>query len=122
MPTPEEKKIEVTDGGVREEIEKLFGPNVVIKIDELGLTYDQAFDLVKRELIVQKASGAFVRAKAYADVHPKVIKERYETYLRTNPPQDMWKYQVVTIRGEDADAAAQKAFGYLQEEDYRETA
>src|SRR5262245_20569039 len=37
----EEKKVEVTDGEVREELEQLFGPDTVLNLDKLGMSLDE---------------------------------------------------------------------------------
>ncbi|MCH9609512.1 MAG: hypothetical protein S4CHLAM45_14280 [Chlamydiales bacterium] len=97
----EEKKVEVSDGEIRGEMEKYFGPNVVFTIDRLGIGFDEAWELVKTELTVQQMSGMMVYSKALADVHPREVKRRYEKMLADNPPENRWIYQVVSLRGED---------------------
>jgi len=52
----EEKEIKVTEGDLREEIEGRFGPNVVATLDKLGLSYEEAREMIHYELIVQQMS------------------------------------------------------------------
>ncbi|NGX53416.1 MAG: hypothetical protein K1000chlam4_00127 [Chlamydiae bacterium] len=115
----EEKKVEVTEGDVREELESLFGPDVVLNVDTLGMTYAEAFELLKTELIVQQMVGGMVRARAMTEVQPKNVRELYEERLKTNPGEDLWVYKIFSIRGEDKEArerVAEKAMRLITDE------
>lgn len=115
----EEKEIETTDGDVREEMETLFGPDVVANVDKLGFAYDEAWNLVKRELIVRKMSMMMVRSKAIGEVYPKAMKVIYQDYTQANPPAKEWVYQVLQIRGKEkghVESASEKAYQLLAKE------
>lgn len=116
MADAEEKKVEVNDGEVREELEKLFGPDVVLNLDKMGLTLQEAFDLLKTELTVQRMTAIMVRSKAMPEVNPKNIRERYESFLKENPPQDFWVYQILSIRGKGHETVAQELHRMMEEE------
>ncbi len=105
----DEKKVEVTDGDVREELEELFGPDVVLNIDKIGLTYEEAWTLLKDELKVRQMNGMMVRSKAMHEVNPKAIRELYDTYVKSHPNDSFWTYRVLSIRGKDEDAVTQLA-------------
>jgi len=96
----EEKKVDVSDGELRQEMEHLFGPEVVFTLDRINLTFDDASDMVRRELIVQKMNGAFVNMRAMADIHPKKIRESFQKRVAETVPENLWKYQYISIRGE----------------------
>lgn len=96
-----EKKVNVSDGDVREELEDIFGPDVVINIDKIGLTYEEAWDLLKKELTVQRMNSMLVRAPALNDVGPKSIRDTYEDFAKKNPAETAWVYRVFTIRSSD---------------------
>lgn len=112
----EEKKIEVTEGEVREELEKLFGPDVVMNLDKLGMTLREAMDMLKMELIVQRMNSMMVRSKAMMEVYPKQVKARYEELMQQNPPQSQWIYKVLSIRGEEHQTVANEAYRLLNEQ------
>ncbi|MFZ0566190.1 MAG: hypothetical protein WAM28_08410 [Chlamydiales bacterium] len=112
----EEKKVEVNDGEVREELERLFGPDVVFNLDKMGLTLPEAFVLVKTELTVQRMMAMMVRSKALAEVNPKEIRQVYEQYLKEHPPQDKWTYQTLTIRGNNHQTVAEQAAQLLSDQ------
>jgi hypothetical protein len=116
MADAEEKEVEVNDGEVREELEKLFGPNVVLNLDKLGMTLDEAFDLLKIELTVQRMTAIMVRNKAITAVHPTTVKERYAKILAENPPQNYWVYRILSIRGPDHERVAKEAYRLLSEQ------
>jgi len=112
----EEKQIKVTDGEVRERLEETLGPDVVFTIESLGLTFDEAWDVVKTEMIVQKMTGMMVHFKAMSDVHPKMVKERYEKKLLEHPPQSSWQYRVISFKTEEAQQVADHAYTLLTEQ------
>lgn len=115
----EEKKIEVTEGDVREELENLFGPDVVLNIDKLNLSYDEAFELLKRELIVQRMLGIMVRSKAISEVHPKDLRALYKQKCQEFPAEDQLVYQVLSIRSADTEkrkSVAKLALQLLREQ------
>lgn len=115
MADADEKKIEVSEGEVREELEVLFGPDVVLNLDKLGLTLSEALELLKMELTVQRMNMVMVRSKAMAEVPPKKVRRRYEEMLKDQPPQDQWVYQILSVRGENHEQAAQEAYQLLHE-------
>lgn len=116
MADAEEKKVEINDGEVREELEILFGPDVVLNLDKMGMTLEEAFNLLKTELIVQRMTGMMVRSKSMTEVHPKRVRKRYEKVLAENPPQNYMVYQIVSIRGPEHEKVAQEAHRLISEQ------
>lgn len=116
MADAKEKEVVISDGEVREELEKLFGPDVVINIDKLGMSLEEAFELLKTELIVQRMNGMMVRSKAMTEVHPKLVRERYEKMMHDSPPQSTWVYQVLSVKGDDHERVAEEAHRLIAEQ------
>lgn len=113
-----EKEVEVSDGDIREEMEGLFGPDVVANIDQLGLTFEEAWKLLKRELTVRRMNQMMVRSKAISEVQPKELKVLYEEYLKQNPTENIWVYHILTFKGNDKEKVqdvAEKAFSQITE-------
>jgi hypothetical protein len=98
-----DKEIKLTDGEVREVVEQRFGPNVMQTLDRLSLTYDEAWKMIKNELIVQRMSWWFIHSKAVSSVTPQDIRQSYRLYLESHPAYSEWKYRVVSIRADEAD-------------------
>lgn len=104
-----ELKLEVNNGEVRKEMERLFGPNVVANLDTIGMTYDEAWKLVYADMINQRMLYVKVNAKVLKQVTPKEVKAAFDTYLAENTPPPRWIYRVITIRDPDPKAGAQSA-------------
>lgn len=123
MADAEEKQIKVNDGEVREELQRLFGPDVVLNVDKLGMTLEEAFELIKTELIVQRMTSMMVRSKAMTEVYPLSVKQRYEKVLAQNPIQDVWLYHILSVRGVGHEAVAAEAYRLINEQglSYEET-
>lgn len=111
-----EKKVEVTEGEVRQELESLFGPDVVFNLDKIGLSLPEAMELLKMELLVQRMNMIMVRSRAMTDVHPKEVRARYDQLMQEQPPQSKWVYQILSIRGEEHSTVAQEASKLLTEQ------
>jgi hypothetical protein len=94
----ESKELKLSDGEVREEIENRYGPNVPKKLDELGLSFEEAFKMVKKEMITQRMSWLFIHAKAFQEVTPEKIKSSYREFCTLHPPKEEWTYQIITLK------------------------
>lgn len=111
-----DKELKLTDGEIREEMERRFGPNVTQALDKMGLTYEETWKLVKNEMIVQRMTWWFVHSKAIQSVTPQDIRQAYRLYLQENPSYLEWKYRVVSIRADKPDEAlSEKVYRFLSE-------
>lgn len=96
----EEKEVKVTDGDIREVMEERFGPNIMQTLDKIGLTYEEAWKLIKNEITVQRMSWWFVHSKAASSVTPQDIRQAYRLYLQDHPGYTEWTYKVISIRAD----------------------
>lgn len=101
-----DREIKLADAEVREEMETRFGPNVMTMLDKIGLSYDEAWKMIKNDMIVQRMSWWFIQAKAMAKVTPQEIRQSYRLYLKDHPAFTEWKYRVLTLRGEQSREAS----------------
>jgi len=111
----EEKKIPLNDGEVREEMERRFGPNIMLTLDKMNLTYDESWKIVKNDLIVQRMSWWFIHSKAMTQVTPQDIRQAFRTHLKEHPAFEEWKYQVIAVRGNSPQETANKLHETLLE-------
>lgn len=102
----EEKKVEISDGDIREELEAMFGPNVLANLDQLGMTFDEAKDFVRKDLTVKRMLAILVRSKAMQQVTPTAVRQAYREYQEATAKQALWKYQVMTLQADTPDAPA----------------
>lgn len=109
----EEKEIKVTDGEIREELEQKFGPGVMITLDKIGLTYDEAWKMTKNEMIARRMTWWFIQSKAIQKVTPQDIRLAYKNYIKENPPYKECKYRVISVRGENPEESANKIYKIL---------
>lgn len=111
-------KMNISDGDVRQEMEKRFGPNVVSRLDELKLTYDEAKEIVHDDIVVRNMQWYKIWARVLQDVTPETIKAGYETYLAKLDLQDDFVYKVATLKGRDqTEETAIKAYHLLLQEE-----
>lgn len=104
----ENKEIKLSEGEVREELENRFGPNVTLTLDRIGLSQEEALKMIKEEMTVQRMMWWFVHAKALQKVTPQEIRQQYRAYLKQNPSYKNLKYQILSLRGENAIALAKE--------------
>lgn len=111
-----DKEIKLSDGEVREEMETRFGPNIMFTLDQIGITFDEAWKLTKNEMFVTRMTWFFANSKALHAVTPETIRLAYREHCQQNPASDQWNYQVITIRSdqnEQGEELAQKAYNAL---------
>jgi hypothetical protein len=105
----QEAKMEVSPGDIRQEMEELFGPNIIANLDTSGLTYDEALQLIKDDMIMKRMMGGRVNAVAIRMVTPQAVQTAYEEYAKNSVKSDEWGYQVISIRGDDQKESAEIA-------------
>jgi hypothetical protein len=114
-----DKNIPISNGDIREEMEARFGPNLMARLDQMGVTYEQAFEMVKTDLIVSQMLGWRVNSKALCRVGPKEIRSEYEKYVQENSRAGEFNYRVITFKDEDTamvGQVAKRAHEILEEE------
>ena len=106
-----ENKLPVSNGDVRQEMESLFGPNIIGNLDKIGMTYDEAFKIVQGDIIIRRMIYVKVNNKALKKVTPFAVKAAYEKYASNpeNTKPAVWKYNVISVRNSDANLAKETA-------------
>lgn len=93
-----ESKIEITKGDVRQEMETLFGPNIIVNLDKVGLSFEEAREMIEGDLIIRRMMMLRVNVKAHSSVGPGDIRKAYLKYIETHNKPTEWVYQVITVR------------------------
>ncbi|MCE5319292.1 MAG: peptidyl-prolyl cis-trans isomerase [Parachlamydia sp.] len=112
----EESKMEISHGDIRQEMENLFGPNIIANLDKVGLTFDEAWKMVKNDIIMRRMLFVKAHSKALKQVTPEVIRKAYYDYAQANIRPTVWVYQVISIRDKDGERASTQAHRLLKEE------
>jgi len=102
------KDLKITDAEIREEVEMRYGPNVMINLEKINLSYEDALKTVKEEMIIQRMMYYFIKAKADQKITPSAIRNAYRLYCKENPPLETFSYYLISIRSID-DKTAQEA-------------
>ncbi len=105
----DELKITVSQGDVRQEMETLFGPNIIINLDKAGLTFDEAYKMVQDEMTIRRMLHFRVQLQAINEVTPQRVRSYYDSVARDNIRDNEWIFYVVTIRQRDTNKAAETA-------------
>ncbi|HLB53160.1 MAG TPA: SurA N-terminal domain-containing protein, partial [Chlamydiales bacterium] len=108
-----DKELKLSDGEVREEMEMRFGPNVLSTLDRIGVTYEEAWKMLRKEMLVQRMSWWFVHSRAIQSVTPSEIRQSYRLYLEENPPYQELTYRILSIRAENLEQAADQIHTFL---------
>jgi len=104
-----EHHIEITKGDVRQEMEMVFGSNIIANLDKAGLTYEEAWEMIKEELTIRRMLSIRVNSLAFNSVTPKDVRSAYEEHIKEHTRLNAWRYQVISIRGKDPSACEQAA-------------
>lgn len=102
----EEVKIEVSHGDIRQEMENMFGPNIIANLDKAGLSYEDAWSIVKEDQILKRTMGARVNSKAVRSITPSDIRQAYEENKESLSKPDTWRYQIISLKGNDKELLA----------------
>lgn len=105
----EESKLNVSAGDVRQEMETLFGPNIVDNLDKIGLSFEEAYQMVLADITIKRMMYFRVQSKAVAQATPKRIREYYDQIAKNTIRDNEWAYRVITIRHKDSNKAAEMA-------------
>ena len=104
-----EKKMPISHGDVREELESMFGPNIIENLEKAQMTYNEAWEMIRSDIAIRRMMWARVNQKATNAVTPKLIREAYEKLLSEQTEAAEWRYRVISIRGENAEQTADVA-------------
>jgi len=115
----EKLELKITDAEIRETIHERFGPNVMASLDQIGISYEEAWQMIYSEMAVQRLSWYRVHSKAMQKIGPQDIKKAFQEHHVKNPPKENWKYQVLSIRATTEKLGsiyAQKAYALIRNE------
>lgn len=103
----EEHKMEVSSGDIRQEMEDLFGPNIIANLDKVGITFEEAWKMIQEETIIKRMLYIRAHSKAAKRITPQDVRIAYDEFAKTNTRPDEWQYVVVSVRDPDPTHAAE---------------
>ena len=102
-------KLEVSRGDIRQELESLFGPNVFANLAKIGLSYEDAWEMVQGDLLIRRTMMLRVNVKAQNKISPKLVRKKYDEFAEENLVPKRWTYQVISVRHADNEKGAKIA-------------
>ncbi len=105
----EEKGFPISSGDVREELEEIFGPDVMINLDNAGLTLDEAWKMVKADITIRRMLFYQVRMRIAPQVTPNEIRKAYEEEVKVRTAQKECVWRCLTLKSSDTQAASSYA-------------
>ncbi len=96
-----ENKVEISKGDVRQEIETIFGPNIMAGLHEVGIPFEEARDMLEGDLMIRRMMMMRVNMKAHRKVSPAEVRKAYQEYILTHKVPTEWTYQVISVRHPD---------------------
>lgn len=116
-----EHKIEISNGDIRQEMESLFGPQLIVNLEKANLSFEEAFKIIQEDLLIRRMVDAKVNARAVRSITPSKVRKTYEEFISDpkNKRPTQWSYRVITVRdrtAKKAEETAQIAFQALTQE------
>jgi hypothetical protein len=105
----EDNKLVVSNGDVRQEMESTFGPNIIANLDKIGMTMDEAWKIVKGDIVLRRMMMIRVNSNALRQVGPLEVRKAYDKYAQENLKLDEWHYYVISVRDKDAEKGSRVA-------------
>lgn len=106
----EEKKVKISDSDIRKELIDKYGSDLITKLSQANLTYEDAKESVRNDILAQQMNWFGFINKVFYKVGPQTLKTAYDEHLANNPATQLWKYQFLTIRHKNKDKAAEIGF------------
>lgn len=101
----EEKAFPTSSGDIREELEEVFGPDVMVNLDNAGLTLDEAWKMVKADITIRRMLYFQVRMRIQPQITPNEIRKAYEEYVKTVSAQKECVWRCITLKSQDTNSA-----------------
>ncbi len=110
----QEKQFDVTTGDVREEMEELFGPDVIKNVHAAGLTVSDAQKMIRSDIILRRMLYFRVKSRAYSSVSPQDIEKAYNKLTQDTEGRKQISWRAVSFKSGDEVQAKQVAFKAYQ--------
>jgi len=105
----EERQLQVSNGELREELEQMFGPNVMMNLYEAGLSVYEVQEMMRADILMRRIIGFCVRMPVMAAITPEVVQAEYERQCFEAKKRTIWTWKSVTIRSKESDCPKQVA-------------
>ncbi len=98
----EDKKFEVSRGDIREELEELFGPEVMMNLYDAGLSLYDVEEMLKADILMRRILMHFIRSPIMASLTPEKLHEEYIRYVKakqsSTDQEEEWVWQACLLK------------------------
>jgi len=95
-------KMEVSGGDLRQELENLYGPNIVVNLNKMGQSLKEVEDSTRKQLMMQKLLAYKVHQPSLKYTTPKRVKDLYADYAENHQRDGFFEYKVISLRSKDS--------------------
>ncbi len=115
-------KIAISESDIRSELENSFGINLILKLDKIGITLEEAKKMAEKDIIVRQMLWFKAYSKAFQVITPELIKTAYADNLKKEllNQKEEWCYQILTVKSKDLEKGekiAEQAYSLLRRPD-----
>lgn len=109
----QERGLSTSRGEIREEMDQLFGPDINSSLQKINLTFDAAFESVKREITVRRMLLYRAHIPAQGAIGPDQVRKTYAEFANSHHQNNRWIYRIISVTDGDEEksiAAAQRIY------------
>lgn len=97
----EERQFQVSHGDVREELEEMFGPDVMVNLYESGLSLHEVQEMIRADILLRRIIYAYVRLPILASITPRDVRTLYANKLKEASSQKVFCWKSITVKEKD---------------------
>lgn len=105
----EEKQFGVTNGDIREELEEVFGPNVMMNLYEEGLSMHEVHEMMKADILSRRIISFYVHAPVLNYITPEVLRAAYLKKIEQLQGKQGWIWRTATVKAKGKDCPKEVA-------------
>jgi hypothetical protein len=115
----EEKQFVVTNGDIRQELEDVFGPNVMMSLYEEGLSMHEVHEMMKADILLRRIISFYVHSPVVNAITPEVLRLAYQKRVEELKGKEGWIWRSMTVKSKGNDcpkAVAEKVWNLLEKD------
>ncbi|MBS0656601.1 MAG: SurA N-terminal domain-containing protein, partial [Verrucomicrobia bacterium] len=101
----QDKNLLVSSGDVREELEEIFGPNMMLNLDAAGLQLSEAWEIIKADITIRRMLYYQVQSRILPQITPQDVRKRYEQHVAMLKESSDCIWKAVSIRASQQEQA-----------------
>lgn len=94
----EEKQFTVTNGDIREELEEIFGPDVMVNLYEAGLSLSEVREMLRADILLRRIISFYIRTPVLTTITPAVLKKTYAQRALETKGRELVLWRSISIK------------------------